>query len=810
MADAQIKITSDTSQAQRSIEQLDASLRNLGRATSDAAKFFAGLTAAAAGVGYAIKQTLDSAGALVDASNRLGVSASNLLRLQQAASLAGIGADELNATIQRLNRNIGEGLQKATAPSAVALRNLNLNLQEISRLRPDQQFELIAQRLIAIENPAQRTAMAMDLLGKQGPAVLQLANELEKIQRITQQAGLVVTERDLVALDEAGDAITELGILWDAGIKKAVAAVAPYIVGFVVRLKEAIAEAGGFDAIFKRVKETAHTIANIIAIMATIMATRLVVATAQLAIQMGRAALAAKSFSVFLSRTPIGLVTAGVAILADKIGIDLVGGLSEANDQQSLYEIGLAEINKAETDRTNALKETNSEYKQITEEQLKQQEAARKAYADALKDSETNIAYQRDLLSAGKDAADINKQLVDLRNRYREAGIQLGPIEENKLRANLAQGKALEQQNALLNAQKQLVEGYVNTLRPGERLAQDIENLRRTVAGQPIIAQVKISTAEELQNQSQKALQQAQRQAGEFADSAIAQYSKLYGEAFQITNDYNKAVRELDDALLATRAAGGDQELARVQAIEEAKLSIVENRTRRETELEIAKFERIGQMQELNFKAQAIKNVEAYRNDRDLLGNQLYSQQQLQDAVRNQTEFAKKSEMEKAQFAIGQAATMFNALGAHNKKAFEAAKAFNIASAIMNTYLGASKALIDYPPPFSYLAVAAQIALGLAQVAQIRAQTYSGRALGGPMVGGQSYLVGERGPEIFTPTSAGSMTPNDQLVGGGATNITFNIVANDTKGFDQLLVERRPLITKIIADAQLERGRRQL
>jgi hypothetical protein len=77
------------------------------------------------------------------------------------------------------------------------------------------------------------------------------------------------------------------------------------------------------------------------------------------------------------------------------------------------------------------------------------------------------------------------------------------------------------------------------------------------------------------------------------------------------------------------------------------------------------------------------------------------------------------------------------------------------------------------------------------------------------MVGGQGYLVGEKGPEIFTPSTAGTMTPNDQL-GGGATNVTFNIIANDTKGFDQLLMQRKGMITKIISDAQLEKGRRQI
>jgi len=34
-----------------------------------------------------------------------------------------------------------------------------------------------------------------------------------------------------------------------------------------------------------------------------------------------------------------------------------------------------------------------------------------------------------------------------------------------------------------------------------------------------------------------------------------------------------------------------------------------------------------------------------------------------------------------------------------------------------------------------------------------------GRAAGGPVYAGQSYVVGERGPEMFTPTGSGTITP---------------------------------------------------
>jgi len=101
--------------------------------------------------------------------------------------------------------------------------------------------------------------------------------------------------------------------------------------------------------------------------------------------------------------------------------------------------------------------------------------------------------------------------------------------------------------------------------------------------------------------------------------------------------------------------------------------------------------------------------------------------------------------------------------------------------------------------------------MGLAQVAQIRSQTYSGRSLGGPVMGNESYIVGENGPELFTPSTTGRITRNQDLMNGGAaTNINFTIVANDTQGFDDLLIQREGMIKQMISDAMLERGQRSM
>ena len=59
----------------------------------------------------------------------------------------------------------------------------------------------------------------------------------------------------------------------------------------------------------------------------------------------------------------------------------------------------------------------------------------------------------------------------------------------------------------------------------------------------------------------------------------------------------------------------------------------------------------------------------------------------------------------------------------------------------------------------------------------IEEQRFRGaRASGGPVAPGGSYLVGERGPELFTPTSSGNITPNGAM--GGST-ITVNVNGGD-------------------------------
>lgn len=60
-----------------------------------------------------------------------------------------------------------------------------------------------------------------------------------------------------------------------------------------------------------------------------------------------------------------------------------------------------------------------------------------------------------------------------------------------------------------------------------------------------------------------------------------------------------------------------------------------------------------------------------------------------------------------------------------------------------------------------------------------------GRASGGSVNNGQPYLVGERGPELFVPSSAGTVMNNSNTKGMGGGGTVVNQVINVSAGVSQ-------------------------
>jgi lambda family phage tail tape measure protein len=132
-----------------------------------------------------------------------------------------------------------------------------------------------------------------------------------------------------------------------------------------------------------------------------------------------------------------------------------------------------------------------------------------------------------------------------------------------------------------------------------------------------------------------------------------------------------------------------------------------------------------------------------------------------------------------------------------------AASVFNNMNSALDNFVETGK--------FKFGAFAKSVIADLAKIALKAAATrlltsvfggIFGRAAGGPVMANKPYIVGEQGPELFVPNSAGSIMTNasmnknasaDSGMGATITNnyITNNISAIDSRSVAQMFVENR-------------------
>jgi hypothetical protein len=812
VADPKIIITADTSQAERSLKDLDRALEGLNSVAGGAAKALAGIAAAGAAVGFAISKTLGSVDELAKSSRQLGMSGAGLQAFRNSAELAGISSDELTLSLRKLQNNIGDAMIKGTGPAKDALDRLGISMKDLRGIGADKQFEKIAAEIAKIPDPAQRSAVAMDLLGKQGPRLLEAANETERLRKEAEMLGIALSDVDTAAIERAGDAITEINQIFSGALQKAVADIAPFIEAIATKIKTAIMNAGGFEAVWKRIKSAIRDTINVAAILVAIVAVSKLAAGA---IALYRAIVLAKGamalFNAVVMKNPLLLAVGAAILLAKVLGVDVVKYMDEF--------LGLSDAAAGIVqDIEGNIKEAAENQEQLVEAVIEFNDEQKKALAaldEQISKSAIQVALQQDILRLGQEEANIRAKVAEEARKLAKVSLDLSDAEvASRLKVyetNLRNEQSIKNQIANQTELSRIVN---ESLKDNSNVAKAVENLNRLkalAAGEDLkqleeARKVGIANSKEMQA---KALENAENAVNLAIRSEIGKFDKLlmlereYGDQKDKFDTAQRAIDQQSDKLKIenTRLLNS----ARLSADLEYQNSKIE--IERQTQEKLLQMEMNGIQQKLMLQRDAIAKS---LSDADRAVLKRAGQEERQKAiVSDRISFEMKSEDEKYAFGINAAAQMFTALGAQNKKAFEAAKAFNIANAIMNTYMAATKALATYPPPFSFIAAAAAIGMGLAQVAQIRSQQYSGREKGGPVAGGMPYMVGEAGPEIFRPSTSGTIIPNNELGGAGsAVNVNFTINAVDTTNFDDLLINRRGVITQIIRDAMVENGQR--
>ena len=258
-----------------------------------------------------------------------------------------------------------------------------------------------------------------------------------------------------------------------------------------------------------------------------------------------------------------------------------------------------------------------------------------------------------------------------------------------------------------------------------------------------------------------------------------------------------KAIREQEDAIKeliqlkredkqGLKESEYEQYLKTLEEFKEQEKLINQRYLNEELELEKKKQEELKKIQQQNYD----KNLSEIKN-RNF---------QFED-------LDKMSEENKVKLVKEGGRQLLDELAKRNKVAFAINKALAIRDAIISTSQGMASAL-KWGYPLGPIFAGIIGGLGAVQIGTIASQQYQGRALGGRVQAGSTYMVGEQGAEMFVPDQSGTIVANKDL--GIATNVNITINANDTQGFDDLLVKRRSVIVNVINDALNSQGKEAL
>jgi len=150
----------------------------MGNLALSAGKAGIALGAVGAAVGGAalirgLKSAADLGGAMSDLAARTGIAAGDLAVMGRAFEDNGVSADKIGGIINKLQKTItdfGTGSATATKP----FERLGISFDQIAKLNPAAQFQLIQSKVAALESPTDRAAVAMQLFGKSGGELLTL------------------------------------------------------------------------------------------------------------------------------------------------------------------------------------------------------------------------------------------------------------------------------------------------------------------------------------------------------------------------------------------------------------------------------------------------------------------------------------------------------------------------------------------------------------------------------------------------------------------------------------------------------------
>lgn len=249
MADINVKIGGDTSALDKKIGGLKKSFNKLGPAVA------IGIAAGTAAITAMTAKIIELGDNIGKAAKRMGVSAESFQKLSFAAERAGSSANDVEKAFKRMSSVIVDA-ENGLTESKRALAALGLSFDDLKGKKPEEQFDIIAERLALVEDFSLKSATAQDVFGRAGTAIIPMLENYKQLGDELERVGGIMSNEAVEAAEKLKDDLTDL--------ERTTTALAANS-GFIAWLADI---SGGFNSILKSGNAVENMFRNIISSLA--------------------------------------------------------------------------------------------------------------------------------------------------------------------------------------------------------------------------------------------------------------------------------------------------------------------------------------------------------------------------------------------------------------------------------------------------------------------------------------------------------------------------------------------------------------
>ena len=233
---------------ERAMRQLQRTVRNTGeRFTRFQRQVFSlrGALVSIAAVGGFLRLAQEStraATALVELSDRSGFTVERLQTLGRVFEGDGVSADQFNRAIGRMN-DVMNDARNGLSTARVALSQINLEFSDLEGLSPEEQFEAIANGVANLATESERAGVVRDIFGARAEAFINVlqrgTDSIREQEAVLAQLG-VTSRSDAEALKALNQEFTNISTTLQVSLQQAFADSADELRDLLVSLQDLI------------------------------------------------------------------------------------------------------------------------------------------------------------------------------------------------------------------------------------------------------------------------------------------------------------------------------------------------------------------------------------------------------------------------------------------------------------------------------------------------------------------------------------------------------------------------------------------